>query len=84
MHVLNIVTIVNLDIKVSKTLGVTFHNNPTKNLEPNRIDFSKCLKQWRHRKLTVMVKLTVIKTFALLKIVYPFTVVKTLTIQMLG
>ena len=53
MHVLNIVTIENLDIKVSKTLGVTFHNNPTKNLEPNRIDFSKCLKQWQHRKLTV-------------------------------
>ena len=37
------------------------------NLEPKLCAFSNCLKQWHHRKLTLLGKITVIKTFALPK-----------------
>ena len=40
------------------------------NLEPRIKLFEKCLKQWQHRKLTLMGKITVIKIYALPKIVY--------------
>jgi len=63
-----------------KTLGVNFHNdstaNLTNNLEPKIEEFNNCLKQWQHRKLTLMGKITVVKTFALPKLVYPFTVLE--------
>ena len=41
---------------------------------PKIKDFEACLKQWQHRKLTLMGKITVIKTFALPKLIYPFSV----------
>lgn len=60
------------------TLGMTFHNdkqlNISKNLEKKISEFHLCLKQWQHRKLTLLGKVTVIKTFALPKLIYPFTV----------
>ena len=43
------------------------------NLYPKLNDFTYCLKRWQHRKLTLMGKITVIKTFALPKLIYPFT-----------
>ena len=44
------------------------------NLYPKLNDFTNCLKGWQHRKLTLIGKITVIKTFALPKLIYPFTV----------
>ena len=44
------------------------------NLYPKLNDFTNCLKRWQHRKLTLMGKITFIKTFALPKLIYPFTV----------
>ena len=43
------------------------------NLEPKIIDFEKCLMEWRHRKLTLMGKIVVIKPYALPKLIYPLT-----------
>ena len=40
------------------------------NLEPKIKLFEKSLKQWQHRKLTLMGKITVINNYALLKLVY--------------
>ena len=62
----------------AKTLGITFSNDNasyvTNNIIPKALEFKKCLKQWEHRKLTLIGKVTVIKTFALPKLVFPFTV----------
>lgn len=62
----------------ANTLRMTFTNNLQeniiKNIEPKLISFKNCLKQWDYRKLTLMGKITVIKSFALPKLVYPFTV----------
>ena len=43
------------------------------NLLPKLCELSNCLKRWSHRKLTLMGKITVVKTFALPKLIYPFT-----------
>ena len=40
------------------------------NLEPKLRDLRKCLKQWQHRKLTLMGKIIVTKNFALPKLIY--------------
>lgn len=62
----------------AKTLGITFHTdikrNNELNLAPKIKDFKKCLRQWQHRKLTLMGRITVVKTYALPKLVYPFSV----------
>ena len=62
----------------AKTLGIIFSNNKQrlieKNLIPKLNDFVNCLKRWNHRKLSLMGKITVVKTFALPKLIYPFTV----------
>ena len=44
------------------------------NLLPKLCEFSNCLKRWSHRKLLLMGKTTVVKTFGLPKLIYPFTV----------
>ena len=44
------------------------------NLYPKIKYFTNCLKRWQHRKLTLMGKITIIITFALRKLIYPFTV----------
>ena len=63
----------------AKTLGIIFFAETKKkvqeqNLYPKIKDFINCLKQWQHRKLTLMGKITIIITFALRKLIYPFTV----------
>ena len=62
----------------AKTLGIIFSNDKTKliknNLLPKLNDFVNCLKRWNHRKLSLMGKVTVVKTFALPKLIYPITV----------
>ena len=40
------------------------------NLEPKIKLFEKCLKQWQHRKLTLMGRITIIKNYALPKLVH--------------
>ena len=47
------------------------------NLDPKIEHFKNCLKQWQHRKLTLLGKVTVIKTYALPKLIYPLTVLNT-------
>ena len=44
------------------------------NLQPKIEEFKNCLKQWEHRKLTLLGKITVIKSFALPKLIYPLSV----------
>ena len=55
-------------------LGMTFTTNKKSNfqvnLEPKIANFEKCLMQWQHRKLTLMGKITVIKSVALPKLIY--------------
>ena len=70
----------------AKTLGMVFHNNNTNNKNNNIINifksnlipkveaFCNCLKQWQHRKLSLLGKITVIKSFAFPKLIYPLTV----------
>jgi len=41
------------------------------------------LKQWLHRKLTLMGKITVVKTFALPKLIYPLTVLNNPNIKLI-
>ena len=58
--------------------GIIFSNDKQKLIENNLIpklnDFVNCLKRWNHRKLSLMGKITVVKTFALPKLIYPLTV----------
>lgn len=62
----------------ANTLGMNFTNDTERNISDNIqkkiCEFKNTLKQWQHRKLTLMGKITVIKTFALPKLIYPFTV----------
>ena len=43
-------------------------------MEPKIQEFNNCLESWQHRKLTLMGKITVLKSFALPKLVYPLSV----------
>ena len=65
----------------ASSLGFTFCTDNTHifqaNLEPRILLFEKCLKQWQHRKLTLMGKITVIKNFALPKLIYVFRLYQT-------
>ncbi|KAH3701739.1 hypothetical protein DPMN_076733 [Dreissena polymorpha] len=60
------------------TLGITFTNNEKdtvlKNILLKLQNFKNCLKSWHHRKLTLIGKNTVLKTFALPKLIYVLTV----------
>ena len=62
----------------AKALGIIFTTNRklslSLNLLPKLEEFKTVLKQWQHRKLTLMGKVTVIKTFALPKLIYTLTV----------
>ena len=64
-----------------KALGIIFSTNRQQslklNLDPKLEEFKTCLKQWQHRKLTLLGKVTVIKTYALPKLIYPLTVLNT-------
>ena len=65
----------------AKALGMWFTNNKDEILEYNFLnkveDFKCCLKSWMHRKLTLLGKITVLKSFALPKLIYPLTVLNT-------
>ena len=62
----------------AKALGIVFstskHDIFKLNLDPKIKDFENCLKSWNHRKLSLLGKITVLKTFALPKLIYPLTV----------
>ena len=59
---------------------MVFYNDVTKtsicNLNDKIKDFKNCLK---HRKLTLMGKITVVKMFAFPKLVYPLTVLNNIS-----
>ena len=61
----------------ANSLGMTFTTNKDltfqENLESKIKHFESCLKQWQHRKLTLMGKVTVIKNSALPKLIYVLT-----------
>ena len=71
----------------AKTLGIIFSTDKHKLIENNWIpklnDFVNCLKRWNHRKLSLMGKVTVVKTFALPKLIYPLTVLNTPPVDIL-
>ena len=61
----------------SKTLGILFSNDKQKSIENNliqKLNNVNCLTHWNHRKLSLMGKITVVKTFALPKLIYQLTV----------
>ena len=64
----------------AKALGIVFNNkNDTDNtfslnLLPKIDAFCNCLKQWQHRKLSLIGRITVIKSFAFPKLIYPLSV----------
>ncbi len=64
----------------ASTLGIIFTNNKTKlhelNLVPQIKSFQNCLKNWQKWNLTLIGKITVLKTFALPKLIYPLTVLE--------
>jgi hypothetical protein len=66
-----------------KALGMVFYNDSqltnSNNFNSKINDFKNCLKQWMHRKLTLMGKITVVKSFALPKLIYPLTVLKSIS-----
>ena len=63
--------------KKASRQGMFFKTNRdnllSSNSEPKIIEFEKCLMQWRHRKLTLIGKIVVIKSYALPKLIYPLT-----------
>ena len=63
------------------TLGMTFYHKYSSteqhNMNKKINEFREVLKRWQHRKLTLMGKVTVVKTFALPKLIYPLSVLKT-------
>ena len=55
-----------------------------KNIVPKIQEFKNCLKQWQHHKLTLLGKITVIKSMALPKIIYPLTVLPNINDDLLN
>ena len=62
----------------ASTLGITFSNDKRMykeyNLNPKIKEFCNCLNIWKKHNLSIIGKITVIKTFALPKLIYPLTV----------
>jgi len=56
---------------------MTYYNdcqrNVSANIESKLAEFQTCLQRWQHRKLTLMMKVTVVETFALPQLIYPLT-----------
>ena len=67
-----------MDFRVGENVRNNIFNEKDKlienNLLPKLNDFVNCLKRWNHRKLSLMGKVTVVKTSALPKLIYPLTV----------
>ena len=68
-------------------LGITFYNNHRETIKYNTNkkinEFHMTLKQWSHRKLTLMGKVTVVKSYALPKLIYPLTVLENPSTQII-
>ncbi|MES9884044.1 MAG: reverse transcriptase domain-containing protein [Sedimenticola sp.] len=66
---------------VAKTLGINFCNDKNRihdiNLLPKLNEFKQCLDRWKRRKLTTIGKITVLKSFAFPKLIFPLTVLDT-------
>ena len=64
--------------KEATTLGITFTNNEENTIQINIAnklkEFDQCLVKWKKWKLSIIGKITVLKTFAFPKLVYPLTV----------
>jgi hypothetical protein len=71
-----------------KLLGIEFsldlYTMPDLNVRKKIIDISRILKSWQHRKLTLLGKVTVIKTLALPKLIHLFTSLPNLKQSMLN
>ena len=67
----------NWSVSNFKLLGIDFSldlsSMPDLNFRKKIIDVSKILKSWQHRKLTLLGKVTVIKTLALPKLIHLLT-----------
>ena len=64
--------------KHASTLGIEFSNEPTEIMSLNFPEkmhaFETCLNKWKRWKLSLIGKITVLKNFAIPKLVYPLTV----------
>jgi hypothetical protein len=64
----------------AKTLGIVFCNDKRirfdLNFKPKIDELLSCLNRWKRHTLNLFGKITVIKTFALPKIIYPLTVLE--------
>ena len=64
--------------KKATTLGIIFSNNSNEmlnaNLSPKIKEFELCLHKWSRWKLSLLGKITVLKSFAVPKLIYPLTV----------
>ena len=72
----------------ASTLGIVFTNEKYKyqklNLEPKLKEFENCLNRWKKHKLSLIGKITVIKTFALPKLIYPLTVLNNPSVEVIN
>ena len=64
----------------ASTLGMTFTNDKNdmtiNDLLPKLKQFTECLDRWKRHNLTPIGKISVIKTFALPKLIYPLTILQ--------
>ena len=64
----------------ASTLGITFTNDKNTttaiNYDSKLKEFNTCLDNWKKYNLSLIGKITVIKTFALPKLIYPITVLE--------
>ena len=54
------------------------------NLEPKIKEFENCLNRWKTHKLSLIGKITVIKNFALPKLIYPLTVLNNPSVEVIN
>ena len=72
----------------ASTLGIVFTNDKNKyhklNLQPKIKEFENCLNRWKTHKLSLIGKTTVIKNFALPKLIYPLTVLNNPSVEVIN
>ena len=72
----------------ASTLGIVFTNDKNKNIDlnynPKLEQFQNCLEIWKKHKMSIIGKITVIKTFALPKLIFPLTVLETPNINFIN
>ena len=71
----------NWQITQTTALGITFTNSTIEmekvNFTDKILEFEACLEKWKKWNLSLLGKITVIKTFAFPKLLYPLTVLET-------